>query len=141
MNSSSMVTSAYTPTTLTTLTVNNLQSYYPLPPYPTCLLSNSHTKSHPKPCYYFQPNYIFISDLTPSCKSKHLTKYADDASLLVLENTDAQINDEFQNVLKWASQYKLTVNIAKTKEIVFHKLNPRNYVPQIQYRVLNKSYL
>ena len=31
--------------------------------------------------------------------------------------------------------------MAKTKEIVFHKPNPQNDVPQIQYRVLNKSYL
>ena len=74
---------------------------------------------------------IFIFDLAPSAKSNHLTKYADDASLLVPEKTDVQINDEFQNVLKWASQNKLTVNMAKTKEIpiVFHKPNPWNYVP------------
>ena len=38
---------------------------------------------------------IFISDLTPSGRSNHLTKYADDASLLVPEKTDVQINDEF----------------------------------------------
>ena len=41
---------------------------------------------------------ICTSDLTTSGKSNHLTKYADDASLLVPEKIDVQINDEFQNV-------------------------------------------
>ena len=43
---------------------------------------------------------IVIADLSPSGKSNHLTKYADDTSLLVPEKTDVQITDEFQNVLK-----------------------------------------
>jgi len=40
-------------------------------------------------------------------------KYADDANLLVPEITDVDINDEFNNVLKWADDNR------KTKEIVF----------------------
>ena len=57
-----------------------------------------------------------------------MTKYAADASLLVPEQTDDEINEEFKHVLKWAVDNKLTVNMAKTKELVFHRPNPRNCV-------------
>ena len=58
-----------------------------------------------------------------------MTKYADDASLLVPEQTDVEINEEFKYVLKWAVDNKLTVDMAKTKQLVFHRPNPRNFVP------------
>ena len=54
------------------------------------------------------------------------TKYADDSSLLVPENHDVGLYDELQNVLKWAEVNKMQVNMAKTKEIVFHRPNARN---------------
>ena len=44
------------------------------------------------------------------------------------ENANIDINVEFEHVLKWASDNKLTVNMAKTKEIVFHRPNPKNFV-------------
>ena len=50
---------------------------------------------------------IFISDPSPSGKiNNFLTKYADDASVLVQEKADVQMNNEFRIVFKWASQNK-----------------------------------
>ena len=37
-----------------------------------------------------------------------------------------QINDEFDKVVAWASENKLGINMAKTKEIVFHISHPKN---------------
>ena len=53
-----------------------------------------------------------------------LFKYADDTNLLVPEITDVDINDEFNNVLKWAEDNYMIVNLCKTNEIVF-QTDPR----------------
>ena len=71
---------------------------------------------------------IFISDLKPIGLDNSLTKYADDASLLVPERTDVDMSEEFNHIMKWSSDNKLIVNLAKTKEIVFHRPNPKNYL-------------
>ena len=68
-------------------------------------------------------------DLKPVGCTNHITKYADDASLLVPEKNDADLEREFLNVRKWSNDNKLMVNMAKTKEIVFHRPNARNYLP------------
>ena len=36
------------------------------------------------------------------------------------------LSEELRNVLKWAEHNKMQVNMAKTKEIVFHRPNARN---------------
>ena len=41
---------------------------------------------------------------------------------------DADMLDEFQHVLNWAVANKLTINMCKTKELVFHRPNGRNYL-------------
>ena len=41
---------------------------------------------------------IYICDLRPISVYNHMAKYADDATLLVLEKTDVQILDEFNSV-------------------------------------------
>ena len=69
---------------------------------------------------------IFIADLRPGDESNKIVKYADDASLLVREKTDVQINYEFDDVVAWASDNKLGINMAKTKENVFHRPHPIN---------------
>ena len=71
---------------------------------------------------------IFISDLKPVRLDNSLTKYADDASLLVPERTDVDMSEEFRHIMKWPLDNKLTVNLAKTKEITFHRPNPKNYL-------------
>jgi len=60
-----------------------------------------------------------------------LFKYADDTNLLVPEITDVDIKDEFNNVLKWADDNCMTVNLSKTKEIVFHRPSARYSLPSV----------
>ena len=71
---------------------------------------------------------IFISDLKPVGLDNSLTKYADDASLLVPERTDVDMSEEFSHIMKWSLDNKLTVNLAKTKEIVFDRPDSKNYL-------------
>ena len=69
---------------------------------------------------------IFIADLRPGGESNKIIKFADDANLLVPKKTGVQINDEFDKVVAWASENELGINMAKTKEIVFHKSRSKN---------------
>ena len=62
---------------------------------------------------------MFISYLRPVGLANSLTKYVDDASLLVPEKTDVEMSEEFNNIIKWSADNKLTVNQAKMKEIVY----------------------
>ena len=45
---------------------------------------------------------------------------------MVPENHDVGLYDDLQKVPKWAEVNKMLVNIAKTKEIMFHRPNARN---------------
>ena len=67
-------------------------------------------------------------DFKPKGSTNHIIKYADNASLLGPEKNDVGLETEFLNVTKWANENKLMVNMAKTKELVFHRLNARNYL-------------
>ena len=75
-----------------------------------------------------------IIDLKPIGSTNYITKYADDTSLLVHEKCDIDINLQFQNVLSWASKNKLMINISKTKELVFYRPNPSNFVSPVELR-------
>ena len=52
-------------------------------------------------------------------------KYADDNNLLVPQNIDIQMNEEFDALQLWAYKNKMVINIGQTKEIVFRRPNPR----------------
>ena len=71
---------------------------------------------------------ICIIDLQPIDSSNRITKYADDCSFMVPEKCDVDMLNEFQHVLNWAVANKLTINMCKTKELVFHRPNARNYL-------------
>ena len=71
---------------------------------------------------------ICIIGLQPIGSSNRITKYADDCSLMVPEKCDVDVLDEFQHVLNWAVANKLTINMCKTKELVFYRPNARNYL-------------
>ena len=71
---------------------------------------------------------MFVIDLRPSGLTNHIIKYADDTSLLVPEKADIDITAELQHVLKWAEVNELYINTAKTKELGFHRPNPRNFI-------------
>ena len=50
----------------------------------------------------------------------------DDTNLLVPDKTDVQLSAEFENILQWAADNLMTVNINKTKKIVFHRPSARH---------------
>jgi hypothetical protein len=58
-----------------------------------------------------------------------LFKYADDTTLIVPQFTDVSLEDEFKNVENWADKNKMIINKTKTKELVFHRPDPRLYLP------------
>ena len=60
-----------------------------------------------------------------------LFKYADDTTLLVPEHTDVCLEDEFGALRHWAAINKMLLNMLKTKELVFHRPDPRLYVPPV----------
>ena len=47
---------------------------------------------------------------------------------MVPEKNYVGLETEFLNVTKWDSENKLMVNMVKTKELVFHSPNARNYL-------------
>ena len=51
------------------------------------------------------------------------------ANLWVHEKNDVGLETEFLNVTKCANANKLMVNMAKTKELVFHRTNAGYYLP------------
>ena len=77
------------------------------------------------PCLFI----IVIADLKPTGITNHLVKYADDTTLLVPERHSNSLEEEFSNVQKWAILNKLTRDISKTKEMVFHRYSPRCLLP------------
>jgi len=70
----------------------------------------------------------YAADLRTLSDLNLLFKYADDTTLLSPENTDTPLEDEFQHILSWAHRNRLKINNSKTKEIVFHQPNPRNFI-------------
>jgi len=71
------------------------------------------------------------SDLKALSNTNLLCKYAADTNLLVPEITDVDINDEFNNVLKWAEDNRVIVNRRKDKEIVFQRSSARYSLPSL----------
>ena len=67
-------------------------------------------------------------DLQPKLVVNLLLKYADDTNLLVPENTDVELADEFiRHVIQWADDNKMIINEPKTKEIVFRRPSPKRF--------------
>ena len=57
-----------------------------------------------------------------------MTKYAHDTSMLVLEINTVSLEEEFDHLRVWAQTNKLVINMLKTKEIDYHRPNPRGLV-------------
>ena len=70
----------------------------------------------------------YIADLHPLGPSNIYSKYADDLTILNPANSSVSISEEFDHIQHWASSNQLNINIAKTKEIVFHRSSARHYV-------------
>ena len=71
---------------------------------------------------------IFASDLKLLSAINFLCKYADDKTLMVPENTDISLEDEFRHILHWSVQNKPTLNFTKTKEMIFHRPGPCRFI-------------
>ena len=56
-----------------------------------------------------------------------MSSYADDVNLLVPENTDIQLHDEFTHIQQWADENRMILNHSKTKEMVFHRPHPSKF--------------
>ena len=54
-----------------------------------------------------------------------MLKYADDVTLLNPENATVSMEDEIVNIMDWARKNKMTINMVKTKEMIFHQPNPK----------------
>ena len=66
-----------------------------------------------------------------------ITKFANDCSWKVPEKCDVDILDEFQHALNLAVANKLTIDmcktkVRKTKELIFHGPNAKNYLAPSQ---------
>jgi len=71
--------------------------------------------------------YIFMkSDLSTLSPINIISKYADDISLLVPQYCDVDLTAEFENIQCWATCDKMTINLSKTREIVF--CHPAHFV-------------
>ena len=84
---------------------------------------------------------IIIIDLKPTATTNHMVKYGDEASLLVPQNHNVILEDEFKNIKQWAKIYKLTINLSKTKELVYHRPNFRLFIPPQLLIILSESSL
>ena len=71
------------------------------------------------------------SDLHPLSRLNIMFKYADDTNLLVPQNTDIPLSDEFSHIQLWAKCNGLIINFDKTKELVLHRPHPSKHsLPQ-----------
>ena len=53
--------------------------------------------------------------------------FADDTNLLVPEQSDISMKEEFTNIQDWARRNKMVINLSKTKEIVFRRPHPGKF--------------
>ena len=71
---------------------------------------------------------IYINDLPCASKLFHMLMYADDTTLYcnIDHTTHSQIlNQELSNIYDWLSANKLSLNVAKTKYMLFHTINKK----------------
>jgi hypothetical protein len=57
-----------------------------------------------------------------------LCKYADDTTLMIPQNTDVCLEDEFKHAVQWSVQNKPIINLTKTKEMGFHRTGPCRFI-------------
>jgi hypothetical protein len=67
-----------------------------------------------------------LRSYTLSDKNK-IFKFADDTNLLVPEQSDISMKEEFANIQDWACRNKMVIKLSKTKEIVFRRPQPGKF--------------
>jgi Reverse transcriptase (RNA-dependent DNA polymerase) len=69
----------------------------------------------------------FASDLTLRSAVNFLCRYADDTTLMIPQNTNVCLEDEFNYVVQWSVQNKFIINMTKT-EMVFNHPGPCRFI-------------
>ena len=68
---------------------------------------------------------VYMNDITNACNEVKIVMYADDTNVFCmsksLNSLYSIMNKELNNLQKWFSANKLTLNISKTKYILFHR--------------------
>jgi len=79
---------------------------------------------------------MFAYDRKPLDILNLLVKYADDTTLLSPQNSKTSVELEMAHIANWASEYKMTSNLLKTVNIVFHRPNvPHDLLSSIMHSV------
>ena len=76
---------------------------------------------------------ILALDLNTLSGKNQLIKYADDSTLVVPEDSDIGLETEFNNILEWADNNSMVINLPKTKELIFYnpRARPKSFPPPI----------
>ena len=88
--------------------------------------------------------YIYIYDLPNSSKLFNFLMYADDTTLfccledITSDNKEVVLNNELQHVHSWLNANRLTLNVQKTKYMLFHK-NKINDIGELNLRICNDA--
>ena len=69
---------------------------------------------------------IVTHPLKSRLRCQCMVKYSDYATLLV---PDVQLQQEFNSIMRWSSDNRLTTDMSTIKELVFHRPNNRNHSP------------
>jgi len=72
---------------------------------------------------------VLESDLNLISVINLIFKYADDNNLIVPQFTDVELATEFEQILTWAKDNCMILNLNKTKEIVFYRPSARQSLP------------
>ena len=83
---------------------------------------------------------IYINDLPSVTPIFHMLMYADDTTLycnLNGVNSEVKINNELSKISEWLSSNKLSLNIKKTKFMVFHTPQRRVNYPVLKLNNVN----
>jgi len=71
------------------------------------------------------------ADLAPSCSINKMQKYADDITLLVPSISTDSVQAELDHVSKWARENNLTLNLAKSFEVIIYRKGTRPDLPPL----------
>ena len=68
---------------------------------------------------------VIASNFHTVSKVNKIFKYADDVTLIKPKISAVDLAEQFSHICHWSHDNKMIINLQKTKEIVFHKPNPR----------------
>ena len=85
---------------------------------------------------------IYINDIAKSSKQFNFITYADDTTLCCTLNQNVNnINKELKNVTEWLKINKLSLNVKKTKAMLFHMPQKNVIPPNLQINETNIEFV